>query len=167
MTDARLMLSLGLLGANGRMGHAIAEIAPILGATIAGGVDRDGDARALAATCDVLVDFSTPDALAANLAAAVETLTPIVIGTTGLGAEHHTLIDAAAKTIPLIQTANTSLGVNLLRGLVEEAARRLGPDWDIEIVETHHRHKLDAPSGTALLLGASANIGRGAADGAA
>jgi 4-hydroxy-tetrahydrodipicolinate reductase len=167
MTDARLMLSLGLLGAIGRMGHAIAEIAPILGATIAGGVDRDGDARALAATCDVLVDFSTPDALAANLAAAVETLTPIVIGTTGLGAEHHTLIDAAAKTIPLIQTANTSLGVNLLRGLVEEAARRLGPDWDIEIVETHHRHKLDAPSGTALLLGASANIGRGAADGAA
>ena len=72
-------------------------------------------------------------------------------------------IDAAAAKIAVLQTANTSLGVNLLRALVEEAARRLGPDWDIEILDMHHRHKLDAPSGTALLLGASANAGRGAA----
>jgi len=86
-----------------------------------------------------------------------------VIGTTGLTPGHHHAIDTAAAAIPIVQTANTSLGVNVLRALVEQAARKLGPDWDIEIVETHHRHKLDSPSGTALLLGASANKGRGAA----
>jgi len=88
--------------------------------------------------------------------------TPIVIGTTGLKPEHHALIDQAAADIAIMQTANTSLGVNVLRALVEQAAKRLGADWDIEIVEMHHRHKLDSPSGTALLLGASANRGRGA-----
>jgi 4-hydroxy-tetrahydrodipicolinate reductase len=166
------MTAIGLLGAGGRMGQAIGDIAPGMGASIAGGIGRRGavrgdhpDARSLAQAADILVDFSLPDALAGHLDAAVTTATPIVIGTTGLQPEHHALIEAAAKAIPLIQTYNTSLGVNLLRGLVEEAARRLGPDWDIDIVEMHHRHKLDTPSGTALLLGASANIGRGAADG--
>jgi 4-hydroxy-tetrahydrodipicolinate reductase len=166
------MTAIGILGAGGRMGQAIGDIAPGMGAAIAGGVDRQGavrgdhtDAHALAQAADILVDFSLPDALAGHLDAAVAAGTPIVIGTTGLQPEHHALIDAAAKAIPLIQTYNTSLGVNLLRGLVEEAARRLGPDWDIDIVEMHHRHKLDTPSGTALLLGASANIGRGAPDG--
>jgi len=113
----------------------------------------------------VLIDFTVPDALPGHLAAAVAAGTPLVIGTTGLSPDHHALIDEAARSIPLVQTYNTSLGVTMLRGLVEEAARRLGPDWDIEIVEMHHRHKVDAPSGTALLLGAAANIGRGAADG--
>ena len=164
------MTAIGILGVSGRMGQAIANVAPDMGAMIAGGIDRDGsvqgdhaDSAALARASDVLVDFTAPEALASHVDAAVATSTPIVIGTTGLQAEHHRLIDQAATTIPIIQTANTSLGVNLLRGLVEEAARRLGTDWDIEIVEMHHRHKLDAPSGTALLLGASANIGRGAA----
>ncbi len=163
------MSAIGILGVNGRMGQAISNIATEMGATIAGGIDREGgvhddhaDAAALARASDVLVDFTAPEALAGHLDAAVAAGTPIVIGTTGLQPEHHRLIDEAAKTIPLIQTANTSLGVNLLRGLVEEAARRLGTDWDIEIVGIPHRHKLDAPSGTALLLGASANIGRGA-----
>ena len=166
------MTAIGILGVHGRMGQAIANVAAGLGASIAGGIDRDGgvhgdhaDATALARAADVLVDFTAPDALAEHLDAAVAAGTPIVIGTTGLTPKHHALIDTAAKTIPLIQTYNTSLGVNLLRGLVEEAARRLGPDWDIDIVEMHHRHKLDTPSGTALLLGASANIGRGAANG--
>jgi len=166
------MSAIGILGVQGRMGQAIAQVAAGLGASIAGGIDRDGgvqgdhaDIAALARAADVLVDFTAPDALAEHLDAAVAAGTPIVIGTTGLAPEHHALIDAAAKRIPLIQTYNTSLGVNLLRGLVEEAARRLGPDWDIDIVEMHHRHKLDTPSGTALLLGASANIGRGAANG--
>jgi 4-hydroxy-tetrahydrodipicolinate reductase len=166
------MTAIGILGVSGRMGRAIGNAAAAAGMPIAGGIDREGgvvgehaDAAALAKASDVLVDFTAPDALKAHLDAAVAAGTPIVIGTTGLQPERHALIDAAAKTIPLIQTYNTSLGINLLRGLVEEAARRLGPEWDIDIVEMHHRHKLDTPSGTALLLGASANIGRGAANG--
>ncbi|HYI47302.1 MAG TPA: 4-hydroxy-tetrahydrodipicolinate reductase [Allosphingosinicella sp.] len=150
------MTSIGILGARGRMGRAIAEAAAEAGATVA--------ADALASASDVLVDFTAPGALTSHLDAAVAAGTPLVIGTTGLTADHHAAIDAAAASIAIVQTANTSLGVNLLRILVEEAARRLGPEWDIEILDTHHRHKLDSPSGTALLLGASANEGRGAAD---
>jgi 4-hydroxy-tetrahydrodipicolinate reductase len=164
------MTSIGRLGVHGRMGRAIANAAAGAGATIAGGIDRDGGVHgdhqtlaALAGASDVLVDFTAPEALATHLAAAVDAGTPIVIGTTGLTPGHHQAIDHAATAIPIVQTANTSIGINLLRGLVEEAARRLGPDWDIEILEMHHRHKLDSPSGTALLLGASANKGRGAA----
>ena len=151
------MTRIGILGARGRMGRAIAEAA-----ADGRGADR-GRREALAAASDVLVDFTAPDALQAHLDAAVAAGTPIVIGTTGLTPGHHAAIDAAAARIAIVQTANTSLGVNLLRFLVEEAARRLGPEWDIEILDTHHRHKRDSPSGTALLLGASANTGRGAA----
>jgi 4-hydroxy-tetrahydrodipicolinate reductase len=88
---------------------------------------------------------------------------PIVIGTTGLEAAHHAAIDAAARSIAALQTGNTSLGVTLLAYLVREAANRLGDAWDIEIVEMHHRMKVDAPSGTALLLGEAAAEGRGIA----
>jgi 4-hydroxy-tetrahydrodipicolinate reductase len=151
------------------MGRAIAKTAAAFDAEVAGGIDRDGvvigahqDLAHLAPACDVLIDFSSPTALALNLDAAAAAGTPIVIGTTGLGAEDHARIDEMAGVIPILQTANTSLGVNLLRKLVEQAARALGPEWDIDIVEMHHRHKLDTPSGTALLLGASANAGRGA-----
>jgi 4-hydroxy-tetrahydrodipicolinate reductase len=153
------MTSIGIFGAGGRMGQAIAQALDGK-AGLAGGADLGDDPAALAAASDVLVDFSTPGALSAHLAAAVAAGTPIVIGTTGLTPEHHQAIDAAAAKIAVLQTANTSLGVNVLAMLVEEAARRLGPDWDIEIVEMHHRHKLDTPSGTALLLGAAANAGR-------
>jgi len=163
------MTSIGILGALGRMGRSIAVIAPELGATVAGGVDRDGavhgpytNATELAAASDILVDFTTPDALAFHLDAAQATHRPIVIGTTGLGESHHRAIDEAARTIPILQSANMSLGVNLLSHLVREAAARLGTDWDIEIVEMHHRHKVDAPSGTALQFGAAATLGRGA-----
>ena len=135
------------------MGRAIAAAAAEAGATVVTGDD--------AAASDVLVDFTAPDALRAHLDAAVAAGTPLVIGTTGLKPEHHAAIDAAAAKIAIVQTANTSVGINVLRALVEEAARRLGPDWDIEILDTHHRHKVDSPSGTALLLGASANAGRG------
>jgi 4-hydroxy-tetrahydrodipicolinate reductase len=164
------MTKIGILGVRGRMGQAIATAAAQAGATISGGIDRDGHVQgdhatgqALAEASDVLVDFTAPDALQAHLDAAVAAGTPIMIGTTGLTGDHHRAIEAAAAKVAVLQTANTSLGVNLLRGLVEEAARRLGPDWDIEILDVHHRDKLDSPSGTALLLGASANIGRGAA----
>ena len=115
----------------------------------------------LALDADVLVDFSTPAALERTLAAARQARTPILIGTTGLAPTHHALIDVAAAEIAVLQTGNVSLGVTLLAKLVREAASRLGPDWDIEIAEMHHRHKVDAPSGTALLLGDAAAAGRG------
>ena len=157
--------SIGIVGAEGRMGRAIAQLAAAEGVRIAGGIDRGAgadDLSGLARDADVMIDFSSPDPLQRTLAAAREAGTPLLIGTTGLAPEHHAAIDAAAGDIPILQTANTSLGVTLLSALVEQAARRLGPDWDIEIVEMHHRHKRDAPSGTALLLGAAANLGRGA-----
>jgi len=154
------MISIGILGAAGRMGKAVAEA--LAGqAQGAGGADLGDDVAALAAKSDVLIDFSTPDALRANLEAAVGAGVPIVVGTTGLGAEHDAAIDEAAHSIPVLQAANMSLGVNLLAYLVREAAARLGDDWDIELVEMHHRHKVDAPSGTALLLGRAAAQGRG------
>lgn len=163
-----MTIGIGVIGARGRMGQAIAARLDALGAHLVGGIGRDGavagpydDAAALAAASAVLIDFSAPDVLPVSLAAATAAGTPIVIGTTGLTPSDHARIDAAAAEVAVLQTANTSLGVNLLRALVEEAARRLGPDWDIEIVEMHHRHKKDAPSGTALLLGASAAAGRG------
>ncbi len=162
------MAGIGILGATGRMGRAIAATAGEQSLAIAGGIDRDGAVTGkhvnvvqLAAASDVLIDFSTPVALPAHLDAAVAAGTPIVVGTTGLTPDDHALVDRAAGRVAVLQSANTSLGINLLRGLVEQATARLGADWDIEILEMHHRHKVDAPSGTALLLAASAAKGRG------
>ena len=143
------------------MGTALIEaINNDIGTTYAGGIDTGGDAIALARIADTLIDFSVPAALVANLGAAVAAGKPIVIGTTGLNADHHRAIDDAAHHVPVLQTGNTSLGITVLARLVQEAAARLGPDWDIEILEMHHRHKVDAPSGTALLLGEAAARGR-------
>ena len=155
------MARIGIIGSAGRMGQALVEAILAAGEDHAGGVDKGDDVAALAARCDVLVDFSSPHALEANLEAAMAAGVPIVIGTTGLEERHHWLCDSAAASIPVLQTGNTSLGVTLLSHLVREAAARLGEDWDIEIVETHHRMKVDAPSGTALLLGEAAAKGRG------
>ena len=157
------MARIGIIGSKGRMGQALMQAVADAGHTLAGGIDRGDDPQALAGRSDVLVDFSAPAALSANLAASVAAGVPIVIGTTGLEPEHHAAIDAAARQIAVLQTGNTSLGVTLLAHLVREAAARLGPDWDIEIVEMHHRMKVDAPSGTALLLGEAAAEGRGIA----
>lgn len=113
---------------------------------------------------DVLVDFSAPDALRASLDRAISAAIPLLIGTTGLIDEHEALIADAAKIIPILRAPNTSLGVALLADLTERAARVLGPEqWDIEIVEAHHNKKADAPSGTALHLGAAADRARGGA----
>ena len=155
------MTSIGIFGSMGRMGQAIAAIAPSLGAQVAGGADVGDNPADLARKADVLVDFSAPAALEAHLGAARAAWTPIVIGTTGINAHHHEMIDAAAAEIPVLQTGNTSVGIGLLARLVREAAARLGPEWDIEIVEMHHRNKVDAPSGTALMLGEAAARGRG------
>jgi 4-hydroxy-tetrahydrodipicolinate reductase len=154
------MTKIGIIGSEGRMGRAIAQAIADAGDELAGGIDREGDVAALAAASDVLIDFSSPAALEGNLDAALAGRVPIVIGTTGLEERHHWLIDSAAQHIPVLQTGNTSLGVTLLAHLVREAAARLGEDWDIEIAETHHRMKVDAPSGTALLLGEAAAAGR-------
>jgi 4-hydroxy-tetrahydrodipicolinate reductase len=152
---------IGIIGSEGRMGRALVDAVVAAGETHAGGIDQGGDVGALARLCDVLVDFSSPHALEANLDAAVAAGAAIVVGTTGLEERHHWLCDSAAQTIAVLQTGNTSLGVTLLAHLVREAASRLGEDWDIEIAETHHRMKVDAPSGTALLLGEAAAQGRG------
>lgn len=155
------MARIGIVGSEGRMGQTIAALLQSGEHGYAGGVDHGGDVNALAKQCDVLVDFSVPAALAASLSAACEASIPILIGTTGLEAAHHQAIDAATRNIAVLQTGNTSLGVTLLAHLVREAASRLGDGWDIEIVEMHHRSKVDAPSGTALLLGEAAAAGRG------
>jgi 4-hydroxy-tetrahydrodipicolinate reductase len=144
------MTSISIFGAGGRMGQAIAEA-----------VELRGDVRISGHHPDVFVDFSVPDAVGGHLAEARRAGRPILIGTTGLDAGHHRLIDEAAADIPLIHAANTSLGVNLLAYLVRETAARLGEDWDLEIVEMHHRMKADAPSGTALMLGRAGAEGRG------
>lgn len=158
------MTAIGIIGIAGRMGQAIRAEVEAQGLVFAGGVGRDsGDVTALARAADVLIDFSSPAALGATLDACRAEATPILVGTTGLNEDQHRLIDTAARTIAVLQTGNTSLGVNLLAALVEDAAARLGDDWDIEIVEMHHRHKVDAPSGTALMLGAAAARGRGIA----
>ncbi|MEW4449170.1 4-hydroxy-tetrahydrodipicolinate reductase [Qipengyuania sp. JC766] len=156
------MARIGIIGSEGRMGQAIAAVLEAdPDHECAGGADHGHDPAELARLSDALVDFSAPGALAGTLDAARAAGIPVLIGTTGLAAEHHAAIDAAARTIPVLQTGNTSLGVTLLAHLVQEAATRLGPDWDIEIVEMHHRMKVDAPSGTARLLGEAAARGRG------
>ena len=173
-------VTIGLIGAAGRMGLALQQaVSEAAGATLSGGIDAADhpgqgqplaqapglslgtDPAALARASRVLIDFSAPAALAGNLAAARDARAAVVIGTTGLDAAHHDMIDDAAREIPVLQAANMSLGVNLLAALVEQAAARLGADWDIEILEMHHRHKVDAPSGTALLFGNAAAQGRG------
>lgn len=155
------MARIGIIGSAGRMGQALVDAILAAGETHAGGIDKGGDVAALAGDSDVLVDFSSPHALEANLDAAVAAGVPIVVGTTGLEERHHFLCDHAAERVAVLQTGNTSLGVTLLAHLVREAAQRLGEDWDIEVVETHHRMKVDAPSGTALLLAQAAAEGRG------
>ncbi len=180
-----MSIKIGISGAGGRMGAALlaemAKAAPAL--VLAGAIDRAGHPRIgeplgpefpaqltlcsnpgpLARASDVIIDFTSPAALEGMLDAACDGKAALVIGTTGLMAAHHAMIDRAARSVPILQAANTSLGVALVARLVEAAARALGPDWDIEIAELHHREKLDAPSGTALALGEAAARGRGIA----
>jgi len=143
-------IRISLFAPNGRMGRAIA-------AAVAEdpGCEIDGDHG------DVIVDFSAPSALQASLDRALAAAVPILVGTTGLDDFASRRIAAASKDIAVLRAANTSLGVALLADLVERAASVLGPEWDIEILEMHHRQKADAPSGTALALGDAAARGRG------
>ncbi|WP_109913359.1 4-hydroxy-tetrahydrodipicolinate reductase, partial [Providencia rettgeri] len=113
---------------------------------------------------DVVIDFSTPEASVDLARRAAEQGAPaLVIGSTGFSPEQEAELDRAAERIAIVKSGNFSLGVNILIGLVEHAAMRLdAADWDIEIAEAHHRRKVDAPSGTALMLGEAAAAGRGA-----
>lgn len=169
-------MKVGMTGCTGRMGQTlIHEITSgaFDGLELAGGCDRaDADISLMPFTTfespdklfeesDCVIDFTLPAATSRHIDLAVEHNTPLVIGTTGLGEEIEKKIEEAAKTVPVFYAANMSIGVNLLIALVEQAASKLGPEWDIEIFETHHKHKIDSPSGTAISLGKAAKAGRG------
>ncbi|MCC6914768.1 MAG: 4-hydroxy-tetrahydrodipicolinate reductase [Rhodospirillaceae bacterium] len=180
-------MKIGIVGCAGRMGRMlIAEVLRTKGAKLGGGTEPakspalgtdlgilagqkavgvkvTSDAKALFAACDVVIDFTTPAATAKHIELARTHGTALVIGTTGLPAPVKRAITTAAKKTVLIQAPNMSTGVNVLLSLTERLARVLKDDYDIEIVEMHHRHKVDAPSGTALGLGEAAAKGRGVA----
>lgn len=143
-------IRLALIAPRGKMGMAIQEA-----------VADDADFVLDQDHADVLVDFSSPDALEISLDRAVRAAAPILVGTTGLGASALAKMEWAARSVAVLHAANTSLGVALLSELVERAAKVLGRNWDVELVEAHHRHKADAPSGTALVLAEAAARGRG------
>ena len=126
----------GVIGHKGRMGRALAAVIEEAGHTMQIGVDTGGNPLPLATQCDVLVDFSAPEALQENLDAAKTARIPILVGTTGLQQDHFVMLAEAAEAIPVLQTGNTSLGVTLLAHLVREAAAKLGQGWDIEILTT-------------------------------
>ena len=178
-------LGIGITGCGGRMGRMLlAETLATPGCCLAGGVEAAGspdlgrdlgelagagavglvagaDVAALFAAADVVIDFTRPAASAAHAAAAARAGKPLVIGTTGLDAKEGRALAAAAEAVPIVWAPNMSPAVTMLLELVAETARRLGPDYDIEVLEMHHRHKVDAPSGTALALSRAAAAGSG------
>ena len=180
MSDMRLVVA----GASGRMGRALVQLihetegAALVAALaqpdsiaigqdaglLAGcgrmGVDITGDALKAASIADGILDFTSPRASLELAGLAAQARIVHVIGTTGFSAEDQARIEAAARHAVIVKSGNMSLGVNLLAALVEKVAHTLSADYDIEIVEMHHRQKVDAPSGTALLLGAAAARGR-------
>ena len=185
MSDAAAKLRrIGVLGAAGRMGQMLVrQIAETQGATLAAAADRPdsaalgkdaglvagieqlgiaigGDPAALFAASDVVIDFTSPKATARHAELAAARGVALIVGTTGLEPAEQAAIDRAAQKIALVQAANFSVGVVLLAALVEQVARTLDASYDIEIFEMHHRHKVDAPSGTALALGEAAAAGR-------
>lgn len=157
-------LHLGLAGARGRMGRAVSVVLDGRSdVVVAARFDRD--ARPDLGCCDVVIDFTSAEASTALARhAAAQGAPALVIGSTGFSSEQEDAVALAAERVAIVKAGNFSLGVNVLIGLVELAAARLDADaWDAEIVEAHHRRKLDAPSGTALMLGEAAARGRGVA----
>ena len=163
-------LRIGIAGAMGRMGHAVAAaVEGREGAEVAARFDRPELAvsgyvsrdEALASS-DVIIDFTVPEATVALARAAAERGVALVIGSTGLSPADEAAVAEAARLVPVVRTGNFSLGVNILVGLVRQASAMLdAKDWDIEVFEAHHRRKIDAPSGTALMMGRAAAEGRG------
>lgn len=157
------LFHVGISGARGRMGRAVSQVLDAREDVVVAARYDWGETPDLS-LCDVVIDFSTPEASVVLAKQAAERGGPaLVIGSTGLTPEQEAEIEKAAETVAIVRSGNFSLGVNMLIGLVEHAALRLDArDWDIEILETHHRRKVDAPSGTALMLGEAAAAGRGA-----
>jgi 4-hydroxy-tetrahydrodipicolinate reductase len=147
-----MSLSILLNGARGRMGQAIIARAPGLGLRIGAAIDVGDDPAAHIGACDVVIDFSSPQTTAGLIELAVRHGKPLVIGTTGHGAAEKTALRSAAGRVPCVWAGNFSVGVNLLFALTRRAVQVLGPGYDAEIVEMHHRLKKDAPSGTAARL---------------
>lgn len=156
-----MAMNILLSGASGRVGCEIERLVEADAAWRIVGRASRGAFFAAVAGADVVVDFSRPELTRRVLDFAVEHGLPLVIGTTGLGPELQQRISAAAAEIPICQAANFSLGINLLVTLVERAAAALPQDFDIEVAETHHRWKVDAPSGTARVLAQAASAARG------
>ncbi len=174
-------MKIGIVGCAGRMGRmVVAEVLSTDGAELAGGTEAPGsefigqdidgvgagikvgdDAGALFRASDAVIDFTVPAATVVHAGLAGENGCALIVGTTGLEDEHMDALAGAAEKTVIVQAANMSVGVNLLLGLTEQVAGALGDDYDIEIFEMHHRHKVDAPSGTALALGQAAAAGRG------
>ncbi len=136
------------------------DVGTLIGAP-ALGIEVGGDAEALFAAADAVIDFTIPEATVEHGRLAAAAVKPLVVGTTGLSPAQCGDLEVAAKRTAIVQAANMSVGINLLEGLTRQVAGILGDDYDIEIMEMHHRHKVDAPSGTALALGSQAAAGRG------
>jgi len=178
-------MKIGIVGAAGRMGQMLVrQVAETQGCVLAGATERPGsdaigrdagllagvgeagaaitdDAAAMIAAVDAIIDFTAPDATVRHAELAAQSGAAIIVGTTGMGPGHIESLKGAARHVPVVFAPNMSVGVNLLMAVVEQVARTLDDSYDIEIVEMHHRHKVDAPSGTALGLGRAAAKGRG------
>ena len=141
-----------LVGAKGRMGQAIAAAAEAADAVIVAGLDQGDDLAKEIGACDTIVDFSHPSATDEICRICLGAGKPLVTGTTGHSTEERALLEKATKSLPVVFSPNFSVGVNALFWLTRKAAEMLGKDFDLEIVETHHRLKKDAPSGTAKKL---------------
>jgi 4-hydroxy-tetrahydrodipicolinate reductase len=160
---------IGIAGITGRMGRLLAEEVVAAGATLAGGIGRPGadptplpDIAALARGAEVVIDFTHASAAQTHARALAEAGTAWVLGTSGLTAEDEAAVEAAARRIPVVYASNFSPGVNLVLALAERMGRALpAQDYDAEIVEMHHRQKVDAPSGTAIGMGRAVAAGRG------
>jgi 4-hydroxy-tetrahydrodipicolinate reductase len=170
-----MALRIGIAGITGRMGTLLAEEVPAAGATLAGGIRREGsgkpepdgvallpDLPALLAASDVVIDFTHASTARTTAAAMARSGKPWVLGASGLSAEDEADVQAAAKSIPVVYAANFSAGVNLVLALCERMGATLPADiYDAEIMEMHHRQKVDAPSGTAIGMGRAVAKGRG------
>ena len=155
-------MKIAIVGAAGRMGQMLCRLAEGTKLEVVSKVDAvEGYDREWSDEVEGVIDFSHHSALPGAITKAAERGIAYVIGTTGVTAEEQLAVEAAAKKIPVVQSGNYSLGVNLLLELVKKAAATLGEEYDIEVTEMHHRHKKDAPSGTALMLAKSAAAGRG------
>lgn len=165
-------MKIGVAGIGGRMGRLIAEEAARRGHEVCGTLRPGapppplpwpvlGDAPALAAAADVVIDFTRPETLPSHAAAFTAARRPWVLGTTGFDAAAEAVIAGAARHIPLCRAANFSRGVTVLLALAERLGALFGAEFDAEIIEMHHRQKIDAPSGTALALGEALARGRG------